>query len=703
MEKQPQRPLPAIAWFALFVTAFYFAYRYGLAFSHQGAAPFWLPGSVLLCGLLWTPPRWWPLLLAATVPIRLWSSHPLGTPIGSLLATTAVDGVAAMLAALLLRWRLADPLRFATLRDFGRYCLIAVILAPLVDSTLSTLVRAGWGAALWSGWEPWFWGKALANLIVPPFIFYWVLRPPAPAQLSRAQLAEAGLLLVGLPLSLWTAFYPPAGGSIVGLTSIYAPVACLIWAAARFGVRATSAAIVLFAAFVMRAASSRLGPFVDDSAQTVATHMQHFLLLPAVPLYLVAVLTDASRRSEQSLRESERRFREIADSAPVLIWTTDRDKNCNFLNKGWLDFTGRTLDQELGLGWRASVHPDDLAQVQSSIATVDGRLPIEHEYRLRRHDGEYRWILIRGVPRYGPGGEFLGYIGLGIDVTERKRLEEADRQLSHAARLATLGELTAVVSHEVSQPLFAILSNTEAADILLQQDPPPIAEVRQILADIYQDDLRASEVIRVVRTLTHKRTPAMGPINLNELVMSIVRLVKADAVRRRVEIRPELAAQLPPVVADESSLEQVLLNLLINSMDAMRDTAVGSRQITVTTRQTEDGSVQIAVADRGHGIAPENMPQLFDSFFTTKPDGMGLGLSTARQIVQSHKGRIWATNNQGPGATFFVTLPSVEAEQPKISAPAGSSSEPESPELPAEAAMQRDWIGKNRFQASERL
>ena len=231
---------------------------------------------------------------------------------------------------------------------------------------------------------------------------------------------------------------------------------------------------------------------------------------------------------------SERRFRDLADTAPVFIWTTDQDKYCTFLSRGWLDFTGRTLDQELGLGWRGSVHPDDLAHIQTSIAAVDSREPLEHEYRLRRHDGEYRWILSRGVPRYGTRGEFLGYIGSAIDVTERKRVEEAERQLHHAARLATLGELTAVVSHEINQPLFAILANTEAADILLQQDVPPIGEVRRILADISKDDLRASEVIRVVRTLTHKRTPNMGMINLNELVISIGRLVKADAARRRV-------------------------------------------------------------------------------------------------------------------------------------------------------------------------
>lgn len=698
MEQQSQRPMPDIVWFALFLIAFYFANRYGLAFTRTAAVPVWFPGSVLLCALLWALRRWWPLLLAAILPIRLWTTVSPATPVWLRLATTAVDCGTAILAALLLRWRLRNPLRFETPRQFGLYCLVAVFVAPAVGATFGALALLGSGSNYWVTWEQWFWGSASANLIVTPFILYWARWPPdrTTARLSGLRLLEAGLLLVGLPLSLWMAFEPFTGGSTFSLTLIYAPIAFLIWAAARFGLQGISGAILLLAIFAVRAALLHLGPFAGDSAATISAHMQHFLLLQAAPLYLVGVMSDASRRSEQSLRESERRFRDIADTAPVFIWTTDQDKRCTFVNQGWLDFTGRTLDQELGSGWRASVHPDDLDHIKSSIAAVDGRLPFEREYRLRRHDGEYRWILTRCVPRYGTGGEFLGYIGSSIDVTERKRHEEAERQLHHAARLATLGELTAVVSHEINQPLFAILANTEAADLLLQQDAPPIGEVRRILADIYKDDLRASEVIRVVRTLTNKRTPNMGMINLNELVISIVRLVKADAARRRVEIRQQLGANLPAVAGDESSLEQVILNLLINAMDAMRDTPESARQITVITELLEHGDVQIAVADHGQGIAADHMPQLFDSFFTTKPDGMGLGLSTARQIVQSHKGRIWAVNSTAGGATFYVTLPSVV----KRSDDGQSTNEAEPSELaPSAAVMQSDWFGQGRSRA----
>jgi PAS domain S-box-containing protein len=686
-----------VVWLGLLLSAFYLAFRYGVAFSQTVAAPFWLPGPLLLAALLYAPRRWWPLLLVATVAIHLWIRVPSGTPIWFLLATSIVDCGTSVLAAVLLRWRLQNPFRFDTPREFGIYCLLAVFLAPAVGSIFGALTLLGLGSNYWVSLEQWFWGNALANLIITPFIFYWILRPPSGtrAKLSALRTLEATLLIIGLPASLWLALRPYTGGSIFLVTQIYAPLAFVIWAAARFGLRGSSGAIFLVTIFAVVAAYSHTGPFSGDSPNMVARHMQTLLLFQAAPLYLVGVLSDAGRRAEHSIRESERRFRDIADTAPVLIWAINQDKNCTFLNKGWLDFTGRTPDQQLGRGWRESIHPDDVEHVDKSITSIDGRLPFELEYRLRRHDGEYRWILTRGVPRYGTDGAFLGCIGSAIDVTERKRLEEAGQKLNHAARLATLGELTGVVSHEINQPLFAILSNTEAADILMQQEDPPIDEVRQILADIYKDDLRASEVIRVVRSLTHKRTPKMGAINLNDLLVSIGRLVKADAARRRVEIHQELGANLPLVMGDESSLEQVVLNLLINGMDAMRDTPEATRQITVTTRRGEHDDVQIAISDHGHGIAADKMPQLFDSFFTTKPDGMGLGLSTARQIVQSHKGRIWAVNNPTGGATFYVTLPAVDAKPSDAPGDGAEASEL----TPTAVAIQSDWIGTDRYQA----
>ena len=220
-----------------------------------------------------------------------------------------------------------------------------------------------------------------------------------------------------------------------------------------------------------------------------------------------------------------------------------------------------------------------------------------------------------------------------------------------------LGQLTAVVSHELNQPLCAILSNAEAGRALLTRAVPPVAELDQILSDICRDNVRASDVIRVIRRLTLKRTPEIKQVDINELAQEIVNLVSADAARRRVQLRLELAENLPTVLGDASALEEVFLNLIINAMDAMKATPARERELGISTDVWDDQSIVVAVRDRGHGIHAETMPHLFESFFTTKTDGLGLGLSTAWMIVSAHGGRIWAENRTAGGATFFVTVP----------------------------------------------
>lgn len=243
----------------------------------------------------------------------------------------------------------------------------------------------------------------------------------------------------------------------------------------------------------------------------------------------------------------------------------------------------------------------------------------------------------------------------------RRRAEQAVQQLrgelAHAGRLATIGEITAAIAHEVNQPLGAILTNVDSAEMLLEADNTRLEEVRQILGDIRKDDLRASEIIRRLRALLAKHEMARERIDLNETIAEVLRLLDAEAQRRQMELVAEFDAAQPRVFGDRVHLQQVLLNLVVNAMDAMADTQVSERQVRVRTALRAEGSVEISVADRGHGIAAERLPRLFESFFTTKPRGMGLGLSIARSIVEAHGGRIAAENNAEGGATFRLTLP----------------------------------------------
>ncbi|HEY4370119.1 MAG TPA: ATP-binding protein [Steroidobacteraceae bacterium] len=230
--------------------------------------------------------------------------------------------------------------------------------------------------------------------------------------------------------------------------------------------------------------------------------------------------------------------------------------------------------------------------------------------------------------------------------------------ITHAARLALIGEITASVAHEVTQPLSAILSNIETADLLLRQPQPNIPMVREILADVRQDDLRADGIVRRLRTLLRKRELQLEDVDVNALASSVLSLVLPDAVRRSVVIRTSLDPALPRAFADPVHLQQVLLNLLINAMDSMKDMPAERRVLEVRTELCAENNLMVTVLDQGHGFEPAQKDKLFDSFYTTKDEGLGLGLSLARSIVAMHGGAIWAENRRDGGAAFAFTVPS---------------------------------------------
>ena len=319
---------------------------------------------------------------------------------------------------------------------------------------------------------------------------------------------------------------------------------------------------------------------------------------------LLGLFSDITGRklSEAKLRESETRFRNLADCAPVLLWLSGRDKLCEFFNQTWLAFTGRSLEQEIGNGWAQGVHPDDLQHcLETYRSAFDAHRPFEMEYRLRRHDGEYRWVMDAGVPRFGPDGEFIGYVGSAVDITATRQAEERSWQLAHLQRLAAMGESAAAIAHELSQPLSSIMVNAEAAQRLLDSANLPLAELREIISDIATDDKHASEVISRIRDFTRKREPRMQPLDVNSIVADTLHLVSGEAKRRAVEIRTELTQGLPMAFGDRTQLQQVLINLAINGMEAMTNTPGSTCCLTVRTRRGSGDQVEVAVMDCGRG------------------------------------------------------------------------------------------------------
>jgi PAS domain S-box-containing protein len=370
------------------------------------------------------------------------------------------------------------------------------------------------------------------------------------------------------------------------------------------------------------------------------------------------------KRAEEQLRESEARFQGMADTAPVLIWMTGTDGLCNYFNKPWLDFTGRTMEQEVGLGWTEGVHPDDVQGCfDGFLPAFHARKPFRMEYRLRRSDGEYRWVIESGIPRYTPAGEFAGYIGSNIDITdfkhaeeERERMRQLQADLARINRVTTMGELTASLAHEIKQPISAAVVDTGTCVEWLTCDRPDIEEARQAASRIATDVTRASEIINRIRLLFKKGEPQRELVDVNEVIRDMIVMLRNEASRSSVSIRTQFALDLPNISADRVQLQQVFMNLMLNAIDAMKETN-GAGELMIKSQHNPDDRLLIAVSDTGAGLPPGQADKIFDAFFTTKTEGTGMGLSISRSIIESHGGRLWATANPGRGATFHFTLP----------------------------------------------
>jgi PAS domain S-box-containing protein len=366
------------------------------------------------------------------------------------------------------------------------------------------------------------------------------------------------------------------------------------------------------------------------------------------------------KRAEAELRESEARFRLVADSAPVLIWMSGADKLCTYFNKPWLDFTGRSFEQELGNGWAEGVDPEDLQRcLDTYTQAFDRRESFRMEYRLRRHDGEFRWVSDTGVPRVNPNGSFAGYIGSCIDVTDERGAEEqlrhAQEDLARVTRLVGMGELAATIAHEVNQPLTAIVVNGQFCLRRLDDATSKPDELRVAIRGIVNDGTRASAVISRIRGLLKKGTPDWRELDINQIIQDVTFLLHNEFMRNRVFLRTELAADLPRVHGDPVLLQQVLINLIMNAIEATISSTGVRREIVLRSAKNRDG-VLVQVQDSGPGIAPEVADRIFEPFFTTKAKGIGMGLSISHSIIESRGGRLGIAPSSH-GALFEFTLP----------------------------------------------
>jgi PAS domain S-box-containing protein len=641
-----------------------------IGFAHKipphNISALWPTGAILFSVLVVTPVRhWWAYVIAAYFTSII-NDARAGFPLAAALFVAA--GLGEILVATVGVRRFAGGLRaFDTLRGLVAYVVIAVVLAPFLSAFVAAF--AGGTQGYWFYWRVWFLSEALAFLVLAPAVLSWIAVARAVrGNVPIARIFEAGLLACGLLAVSVLVFRGPPGGEGSVPVLVYLPLPFLLWAAVRFGPAGVNTGLVAVAFLSISGAVYGRGPFVTGSPAENVLALQLFLVAISLPLMFLAALIAERRARTNALRESEGRFRSLADTAPVLIWMAGADKLCTFLNKTWLDFTGRALEQDLGNGWVENVHPDDRKRcLDTYVGAFDAQHEFTMEYRLRRHDGQYRWVWDKGVPRRAPDGTFLGYIGCADDVTDRKEAEFAAQrhraELAHVTRLSTMGELAASLAHELNQPLTAILTNVQTAQHYLAAEPADLDEVREILRDVVDDDKRASEVIRRLRALVRKEPPALAPLDLASVIGDVVQLVHSDAVLRNSRVSVEVDPGLPPVQGDRIELQQVALNLLVNAFDAMKDRPAHQRQVAVRAALDRARMVKVMVRDYGAGLGADDLERVFQPFYTTKRDGLGMGLSISRTIIEAHGGRLWAESNPDGGATFCFTVPVEGAEE----------------------------------------
>jgi len=367
------------------------------------------------------------------------------------------------------------------------------------------------------------------------------------------------------------------------------------------------------------------------------------------------------RRAEAGLRESEERFRNMADSAPVMICTFGPDKLATFFNRAWLDFTGCTLEQELGYGWTSSVHPDDLDQCLASYLSSDTRGKCHIEFRLRRADGEYRSVSYDGVPRFAPEGIFAGYIASCIDITDVKRAQE-EALARH--KLESMGLMASGIAHDFGNLLGSILASAELA--ATERDDGLSSEDE--LQRIRTTAIRGSELVHELMIYAGHENPAFEPLDIPTLVNEMLHLLKV-AISKRLIFKIDHGEDLPAVRASSTQLRQVVMNLISNASDAIGDRP---GEIRLSTRLVKVGGkvsksaanlpkgdyLCLQVSDTGSGMTSELQARIFDPFFSTKNAGRGLGLAVVLGIIRSHGGAIKVTSEPGKGTTFEILLPS---------------------------------------------
>jgi PAS domain S-box-containing protein len=641
--------------------------RLGFAFTlkQSPVSILWPPNAILLASLLLTSPREWTAILLAAFVAHLAVEVQAGVPMAMTLCWFVSNVSEAALGVSLIR-RFGG--RRVTLGSFHQALVFIVcggLVAPFLTSFLDAWFVAlnQWGASpYWIVWRTRFFSNTLATLTVVPAI---VLVARGLGDIRRAparRLIEAAVHISVLLAVSWWIFIVPEGENSPVLTYAVTPV--LIAAALRFGPLGTSLSLLTCALAAIHGAADGRGPFVGGEPLDNALSIQLFLIVMQVSLLLLAAVTADRARAEAQARKSEEQFRLALKATGVSPWDWDIVKNTSTGSiVSWQQFGYPEPQQDIYERFLDLVHPDDRQMIAATVDETirERRGNIEVEYRMPKADGSVAWFHGLGTTILDEWGTPRQMVGITVDITGRKQTEmeiqEQRRKVAHLGRVALVGELSVLLTHELKQPLTAILFNAKAGQRLLASNPANIARINEILEDIALDDARATEVIARLRALLRDDHVRQESLDVNTLVRESLQIARPHLVHRNVAWDLRLGSDVPPVHADRIQMQQILLNLVINGCEAMDAVPVGARRLRVLTARGPDGSAHISISDTGRGITTDRLEEVFEPFVTTKEQGLGLGLSICRSLVHAHGGRIWA-ESAAAGATFHMSFPS---------------------------------------------
>jgi PAS domain S-box-containing protein len=598
-----------------------------LALRPQMIWPLW-PGCAFLVAvlLLTTKKTLWPALLGAGLAGFALYDIQIGLKLRLIALFLLGDGVEILIAALGVSAAFGGVPRLNSIRSLAKYSSL-VILAPIL---VSPVVAIALGGVYRSTWPISFLGEALALLTLTPAIMNWPGIVRTSAKKPLADYFEAAMLFIGLVVLAYLAFVASAGG--YRPARLYALVPFLLWSALRFGVPGISNSLVVIALFAIWGGTHGRGPFIGDAPVADVLSLQLFLFFAVTSFMVLAVLVEEKKDDEQQLRESEQRFRLVADSAPAPIWMAGPDKLCTYVNKTWLDFTGRSMEQELGNGWAEGVHSDDLQACLDAYARCfDRRERFAMEYRVRHHDGDYRWIMDIGVPRFNQDGSFAGYIGIAMDVTERKMAEEAQLGMNRKLMEAQEKERTRIgreLHDDINQRLAFLAIQLET----LKENP---SGLQKRLQELWRC---TNEIATDVQALSHElHSPKLEYLGVRAGMKSLCREF-AEQQKIEIEFSSDVSSVLPVEIG--VTLFRILQEALHNAVKHS-----GVNFIFVRLQELSN-QIHLIVRDSGKGFDVEAALQ-----------GKGLGLTSMRERVRLVNGSIVIASKPTGGTSIHVCVP----------------------------------------------